>query len=285
MEKISRNNNKKNSNTLFTTFHSPTPTTASAMTNKRLSASSTDSPTSITDDISPNKNSPPALLSLQELSSELSQESQESQQQEKEQYRVRFFSKVTVIKTLSHKSMSKKEKCNYWLQEDEFVLIKQRNDTMIQQINNDIDDDYSDYQGNSQSSLLSFTKSSVHYGHQHYDDEDEDEDCKRGLEYGLKVEAIRKRSSRYLALEEVLIKQEEQYLSGSGSFNDSQSDYFIYDDEAIADAYYTISYECQHRAHRIAIQDRKEIEYYIHDGTKLTGRCGWRSGHGEHESV
>ena len=125
------------------------------------------------------------------------------------------------------------------------------------------------------------------YGHHHYDDDEEDEDCKRGLEYGLKVEAIRKRSSRYLALEEVLIKQEEQYLSGSGSgsFNDSQSDYFIYDDEAIADAYYTISYECQHRAHRIAIQDRKEIEYYIHDGTKLTGRCGWRSGHGEHESV
>ena len=161
--------------------------------------------------------------------------------------------------------MSKKEKCNYWLQEDEFVLIKQQNDLMIQQFNDNNEDDLdnNEYQGNSQSSLLSFTKSSVHYGHHHYDDEDEDEDCKRGLEYGLKVEAIRKRSSRYLALEEVLIKQEEQYLSGSGSFNDSQSDYFIYDDEAIADAYYTISYECQHRAHRIAIQDRKEIYDYI----------------------
>ena len=256
---------KNNDSNLFTTFHSPTPTTASAMNKKRMSASSTDSPTSITSDISPNKNSPPALLSLQSSSSELSQESQQSQV--REQYRVRFFSKVTVRKTLSHRNMSKKEKCNYWLQEDEFVLIKQQNDLMIQQINDNNEDDELDnneYQGNSQSSLLSFTKSSVHYGHHHYDDEDEDEDCKRGLEYGLKVEAIRKRSSRYLALEEVLIKQEEQYLSGSGgSFNDSQSDYFIYDDEAIADAYYTISYECQHRAHRIAIQDRKEIYDYI----------------------
>ncbi|OEU05970.1 hypothetical protein FRACYDRAFT_257226 [Fragilariopsis cylindrus CCMP1102] len=264
MVRTSTKNKNDNSDNLFTTFHSPTPTTTAAVKNKRLSSSSTDSPTSITADVSPNRNSPPVLLSLQSSSSELSQESQQSQV--REQYRVRFFSKVTVRKTLSHRNMSKKEKCNYWLQEDEFVLIKQQNDLMIQQFNDNNEDDLdnNEYQGNSQSSLLSFTKSSVHYGHQHYDD-DEDEDCKRGLEYGLKVEAIRKRSSRYLALEEVLIKQEEQYLSGSGSgsFNDSQSDYFIYDDEAIADAYYTISYECQHRAHRIAIQDRKEIEYYI----------------------
>ena len=69
-----------------------------------------------------------------------------------------------------------------------------------------------------------------------------------------KLESIRRRSYRYLALEEVLIKHEEQYLlSGNGSD----------DDEAIADAYYSVSNECQFRAEQTAIQDRKEIEYYI----------------------
>ena len=80
MVRTSSNKNNDKSN-LFTTFHSPTPTTASAMNKKRMSASSTDSPTSITSDISPNKNSPPALLSLQSSSSELSQESESSRQQ------------------------------------------------------------------------------------------------------------------------------------------------------------------------------------------------------------
>jgi len=146
------------------------------------------------------------------------------QQRRKKSVRsVKFSPFVSVKKTTSHHSMTQEEKCNYWLQEDEFLMINERNRMIIKQIQQE-------------------------RKNHHIDERDEsstlDISCIRGLE-------LRNRSLRQDAFEEVFIEQETQYLS----------DYV--DDEAIAYAYISVTYVCQYRAERIASQDRKAIEDYI----------------------
>ena len=133
---------------------------------------------------------------------------------------IRFSPFVSVKKTTSHHSMTQKEKCNYWLQEDEFLMINQRNRFITKQIKQERRDHHID--GSYKLGLL----------------------CLRGLE-------LRNKSVRQDAFEEVFIEQETQYLH----------DYV--DDEAIAYAYISVTYVCQYRAERIALQDRKDIEDYI----------------------
>ncbi|OEU14481.1 hypothetical protein FRACYDRAFT_241026 [Fragilariopsis cylindrus CCMP1102] len=174
---------------------------------------------------------------------------------------VRFFPKVSTKKTISRHSLTHEERCSYWLQDYEFLMIKQRNLVIKKQIR---------YQDRNQMKikqldglgqcLLDYAANGsvhVHYQHsnnnKHSNDNNSNESslCMRGLEGGLELVALRKKSFRFGALEEVFIEQETQYLG----------DY--YDDEAIAYAYNSISNECQFLAERIALQDRKEIEDYI----------------------
>ncbi|OEU11250.1 hypothetical protein FRACYDRAFT_246363 [Fragilariopsis cylindrus CCMP1102] len=142
------------------------------------------------------------------------------QQRKKSARSIRFSPFVSVKKTTSHHSMTQKEKCNYWLQEDEFLMINQRNRFITKQIKQERRDHHID--GSYKLGLL----------------------CLRGLE-------LRNKSVRQDAFEEVFIEQETQYLH----------DYV--DDEAIAYAYISVTYVCQYRAERIALQDRKDIEDYI----------------------
>lgn len=142
------------------------------------------------------------------------------QQRKKSARSIQFSPFVSVKKTTSHHSMTQKEKCNYWLQEDEFLMINQRNRFITKQIKQERRDHHID--GSYKLGLL----------------------CLRGLE-------LRNKSVRQDAFEEVFIEQETQYLH----------DYV--DDEAIAYAYISVTYVCQYRAERIALQDRKDIEDYI----------------------
>ena len=142
------------------------------------------------------------------------------QQRKKSGRSIKFSPFVSVKKTTSHHSMTQKEKCNYWLQEDEFLMINQRNRFITKQIKQERRDHHID--GSYKLGLL----------------------CLRGLE-------LRNKSVRQDAFEEVFIEQETQYLH----------DYV--DDEAIAYAYISVTYVCQYRAERIALQDRKDIEDYI----------------------
>ena len=152
------------------------------------------------------------------------------QQRKKSARSIKFSPFVSVKKTTSHHSMTQKEKCNYWLQEDEFLMINQRNRLIIKQLQQERRNHHID--GSDKSSTLGYKSSTLGLS------------CLRGLE-------LRNRSLRQDAWEEVFIEQETQHLH----------DYV--DDEAVAYAYISVTYVCQYRAERIALQDRKDIEDYI----------------------
>ena len=145
--------------------------------------------------------------------------------------------------------MTQQEKSNCWLQEYEFLMIKQRNYVIIKQIHQERNRMIMEQVDEFGQCLLDNTHDSVH-GRPHSHNT-KSSFCSRGLEWGMEFESLRKKSFRYGTLEEVFTEQEAQHLG----------DY--YDDEAIAYAYYSVSSGCQSREERVAIQDRKEIEDYI----------------------
>jgi hypothetical protein len=146
---------------------------------------------------------------------------------------VKFLPFVSVKKTTSRHSMTQEEKCNYWLQEDEFLMMNKRNRMIIKQLqqerNQHIDESDESNNNSNNDNNESSTLDSL---------------CFRGLE-------LRRKSLRQDAFEEVFMEQAAQY---SGDY---------VDDEAIAYAYHSVSYECQNCAELIALQDRKDIEDYI----------------------
>jgi hypothetical protein len=163
---------------------------------------------------------------------------------------IRFSPMVSVKRTISRHSMTQQEKSNCWLQEYEFLMIKQRNHMIIKQIHQERNRMIMKQVDELGQCLWDNTNDSVH-GRHHSNNNTESSLCFRGLEWGMEFESLQKQSFRYGALEEVFIEQEAQILR----------DY--YDDEAIAYAYYSVSGECQYRAELVALQDRKEIEDYI----------------------
>jgi hypothetical protein len=170
---------------------------------------------------------------------------------------VHFLPMVAVRKTISRHSMTQEEKCNCWLQANEFLMIKERNYNMI--VTKQLHQLCGQKQlGQQQECILNNNpKDSVHNNNNNNNNEASESEsesfCLRGLEWGIESESIRRKTYRLGALEEVFIEQEAQYLG----------DY--YDDEAIAYAYYSVSSECQLLAGQIAMQDRKDIEEYIFD--------------------
>jgi hypothetical protein len=144
---------------------------------------------------------------------------------------VRFLPIVQVKKTTSRHSMTQQEKCNYWLQEDEFVMINQRNRMIIKQFCQERGKHIDSNEGPHSSNINN-------------NNNNNNSECLRGLELG-------KKSFRLDAFDEVFCEQAAQYAD----------DYI--DDEAIAYAYNSVSYECQFNAERTALQDRKDIEDYI----------------------
>ena len=175
------------------------------------------------------------------------------QQRRKSVRSVRFFNKVFVKRTISRHSMTQQEKYNCWLQGYEFLMIKERNYTVIEQIHQERIMQNSD-ELYCQSALDNIS------GHLHSNNgnngnvssnTNEPSLCLRGLEWGLELESLRKLSYRLDASEEVFIEQEEQCLR---DYND---------DEAIACAYFSVSSGCQIRAELTALRDREAIEDYI----------------------
>jgi len=182
---------------------------------------------------------------------------------------VRFSPLVRVKDTWSHRDMSLKEHYDYWLQDHEFLMIKQRNQRTIQLIEGSRNNSSSSSSSsNSSSSSSSHDENDPEHttaGHEETDPQQQtqpqqeqlllhkDNFCLRGLETGLRNENLRRRSYRYAALEEVFLEQEDQYYAG------------IYDDEAIAEVYFEVTGECRFRAEYRALQDRKEIESYLRE--------------------
>jgi len=205
---------------------------------------------------------------------------------------VRFSPMVRVKDTLSRHDMSLKEHYGYWLQEHEFLMIKQRNQTEIQyfedqqrrkQQHQSLQDDAC--VGGEDQPMMSFattdtdrttntTTTTTQEPPQSPSDTNtttnttttnttttntttttnNDAYCLRGLESGLRNENLRKRSYRFASMEEVFLEQEDQYFAD------------IYDDEAIRRCYFEVTVECRFRAEFRALQDRKEAKQYYYCG-------------------
>ena len=164
---------------------------------------------------------------------------------------VRFSDKVSVKRTISRHSMTQQEKYNCWLQGHEFLKIKQRNYTVIEQIH--LERIMQDSDELCCQSTLDNTTGHLHsnYGDNGNNSSNTNESslCVRGLEWGLDSESLRKLSYRLEASEAVFTEQEEQSL---GDYTD---------DEAIACAYFSVSSRCQFRAELTGLRDRKAIGF------------------------
>jgi hypothetical protein len=90
-----------------------------------------------------------------------------------------------------------------------------------------------------------------------------------------KMESLLKQSYKLASYQEVFIEQERQeeyqeyeyqcneYHEGSPSSSSPSSPYCSYDDQAIANAYSTISIDCRIRAQQVALKNRQEVELYL----------------------
>ena len=155
---------------------------------------------------------------------------------------VQFSPLVRVKDTISRHDMSLKEHYGYWLQDHEFLMIKQRNQKTI----HEFEAQQKDSEHQNDFGPNPHTRAPL--------SDDGEEDCLRGLENGLRFESLRRKSYRFAAIEEVLLEQEDQYFAD------------IYDDEAIAQVYFEVTAECRFRAEFRALQDRKEVEDYLEEG-------------------
>jgi hypothetical protein len=148
--------------------------------------------------------------------------------------------------------MTLKEHYTYWLQDHEFLMIRQRNQRLVLQV-----EEFQDQQkkfGKHRSSNSKKSKTTTTTRNEAFETTCQDE-CIRGLESALRSENLRRKSYRFAALEEVLFEQEQQYYGG------------YFNEEAIAEAYFEVTGECRFRAEYLAVQDRKEIEDYIREDT------------------
>lgn len=191
---------------------------------------------------------------------------------------VRFSPLVRVKDTLSHHDLTLKEHFEYWLQDHEFLMIKQRNQETIKAFeerisksgnsdsdsDNNSDDDVVLAQKHNQqhqqptSRTPLFNTTTECFEDDDKNDNDRNVHCLRGLESCLKNENLRKRSFRIVALEEVFLEQEDQYYAG------------IYDDRAIAAVYGEVTCECKFRAELRGRQDRRDIEEYLQQLSSLS---------------
>jgi len=131
---------------------------------------------------------------------------------------VSFSPRTQIKKTLSVKDMTDSERRNSWLQKEEVAKIINSIQWVI-------------YNAEKHSKAVDY------YGMKH---------TLRGLEtkMGLRMKNRRRRISA--AREEVLCAQQIQYMDG------------YTDDEAIAEAYASISEKCQREAQMLAFRDQKE---------------------------
>lgn len=162
---------------------------------------------------------------------------------------VQFSPRVRVKDTLSRHEMTEEERTDYWLQDEDFLMIKKRNqETILATLESQ--KSAADENDTEDSSQQQHEQSSI-------DITDEEEYCLRGLEAGLPTENLRRRSYRFAALEEVLLEQEDQYFAG------------IYDEEAISEVCMEVTVECRFRAEFRAMQDAKQVEEYLNQEPKL----------------
>ena len=149
---------------------------------------------------------------------------------------VRFNPYVQIKDTLSHQDYTTQERYNTYLQPEEFQLMKQREYLLQSKMESLVKQSYK---------LASYQEVFLEQERQE-EDQEYDECCGEYYEYECS----------------------DEYGNSSQS---SSSEYYpssyhcIHDDQAIATAYSKISLECRSRAKQVALENRQEIETYLHD--------------------
>jgi len=162
---------------------------------------------------------------------------------------IKFNTRVRARDILSHHDMTPLEHRAYWIQEDEYQAITRRNARIVRAIEKSYDNNDKKKKDKKNSSGSSSSRSSSSSKRS-----DPKDLCPRGLESGLKSEYKTRETAILESLQEVFNEQEKQYYVG------------VYDDEAIAYAYNSVTSKSAFRAQLRAMLDRKEIEEYTESG-------------------
>jgi hypothetical protein len=167
--------------------------------------------------------------------------------------RVNFEAKAPSIEyTLSRADMTHEEKRTFWLQDEEFALIRLRDGylgNLAEQKQREIS--AGAVTSKSAASFPPITSSSLAISPSHWI-------CIRGLEYKMKLGYLRIKDRRLEYLEKILIEQERQW---DEHWDDGRNKSpFSYDDEAFAAACRDITTKCKLYAERVAANDRREVE-------------------------
>jgi len=162
--------------------------------------------------------------------------------------RVHFESLTPSIKyTISRADITQEEKRKFWLQNEEFALIRLR-DSYLSGL---AEQQQRQNAAAAQSSvILPSLSTSISVSSQHWI-------CTRGLELKMKLRSLRTQSKRLACLEKVLVEQERQWDCWDDGRDGS---IFCYDDEAIAAECSEITKDSYIHAQKVAANDRQEVE-------------------------
>jgi hypothetical protein len=167
--------------------------------------------------------------------------------------RVRFKSNTPSIEyTISRADMTHEEHRNYWLQDEEFALIRLR-DGYLGNLAEQKQREMAAAATQSSATIIPLS-SFIPISSQYWI-------CTRGLEFKMKLKFLETKSKRLACLETVLIEQERQWDEHwDGGRNGSP---LCYDDEAIAAEYSGVTKGCNIRAQKMAARDRQEVEEFL----------------------
>ncbi len=161
--------------------------------------------------------------------------------------KVHFKPTTTIHLTITREEMTQEEKKAYWLQDEEFALIRMRDGylgNLVEQKQREI------ASGTSTDSYV-ITPSSIAISPQHWI-------CTRGLEYKMRLGFLVTKNKRLMCLEQVLIEQERQWDEHWDDGRNTST--FYYNFEAVAEVSREISSECKVHAQKVAANDRRDVE-------------------------
>jgi len=153
--------------------------------------------------------------------------------------------------TISREDMTHEEKRSFWLQDEEFALIRLR-DSYLSNLADQQQRQMAAAAGQSSETLPQ--SSCIPISSKHWI-------CARGLELKMKFRHLRTQSKRLANLENVLIEQERQWDEHWDEGRNCSP--FFYADDAIASVCSEISDDCLVNAQKIAANDRQEVEEFL----------------------
>lgn len=158
------------------------------------------------------------------------------------------FNPLTSIQfTISREEMTQEEKKNYWLQDEEFALIRMRDGYF----GNLVEEKQRETNVGFTTETYSIMPTSIAISPQHWI-------CTRGLEFKMKQGFLRILDRRSTYREGILIEQERQWDEHWDEGRNLSP--FTYDYESLAAVSSDVSNECKIHAENVAANDRREVE-------------------------